>query len=103
MVGSMRSLRSALSRARMRSLVRSREPAVSDDVRDQDRRELPGLIHGARSGGAQNSTNTGWSRAFEGKPLSEGSPGQRSGPPFGSEAGIRGVAHDHSSGTPALR
>ena len=28
-------------------LVRSREPAVSDDIRDQNRRDLPGLAHGA--------------------------------------------------------
>jgi hypothetical protein len=26
-------------------LVRAREPAISDDVRDQDRRELPGFAH----------------------------------------------------------
>ena len=31
-------------------LVRSREPAVADDIRDQDRRDLPGLAHSAPSG-----------------------------------------------------
>jgi hypothetical protein len=31
-------------------LVRSREPAVADDIRDQNRRDLPGLAHGAPSG-----------------------------------------------------
>ena len=31
-------------------LVRSREPAVADHVRDQDRRNFPGLAHGAPSG-----------------------------------------------------
>ena len=30
-------------------LVRAREPAVSDDVRDQDRRELSSLAHGANA------------------------------------------------------
>ena len=28
-------------------LVRAGEPAVADDIRDQDRREFPGLAHGA--------------------------------------------------------
>ena len=28
-------------------LVRAGEPAIADDIRDQDRRELPGLAHGA--------------------------------------------------------
>ena len=31
-------------------LVRAREPAIADHVRDQDRRNLPGLAHGAPSG-----------------------------------------------------
>ena len=31
-------------------LVRSREPAVADDIGDQDRRNFPGLAHGAPSG-----------------------------------------------------
>jgi hypothetical protein len=50
-------------------LVRSREPAVADDIRDQNRRDLPGLAHRAPSGDLQNSTKTGHSRArfFGGK------------------------------------
>ena len=28
-------------------LVRSREPAIADDIGDQDRRNFPGLAHGA--------------------------------------------------------
>ena len=44
-------------------LVRSREPAVADDIRDQDRRDLPGLADGAPSGHIQNSTRKGLSRA----------------------------------------
>jgi hypothetical protein len=50
-------------------LVRSREPAVADDIRDQNRRDLPGLAHGAHSGDLQNSTKIGHSRArfFGGK------------------------------------
>ena len=45
MVGSMRSLqKAALRRARvLSSSKRRREPAVSDDIRNQDRRELSGL------------------------------------------------------------
>jgi hypothetical protein len=39
-------------------LVRSREPAVADDIRDQDRRNFPGLAHGAPSRVMQNSTKT---------------------------------------------
>jgi hypothetical protein len=31
-------------------LVRSREPAVPDQIGDQDRRNFPGLAHGAPSG-----------------------------------------------------
>jgi hypothetical protein len=31
-------------------LVRSREPAIADNVRNQNRRNLPGLAHGAPSG-----------------------------------------------------
>src|SRR3984957_5913013 len=31
-------------------LVRARERAIADDIRDQDRRNLPGLAHGASSG-----------------------------------------------------
>ena len=45
-------------------LVRSREPAVSDDVRDQDRRDLPRFADGAPSGPTQHSTKTGRSRGF---------------------------------------
>src|SRR5208337_4784179 len=45
-------------------LVRSREPAVADNVRDQNRRDLPGLADGAPSGPTQHSTNTGRSRGF---------------------------------------
>ena len=37
-------------------LVRSREPAVADDIRDQDRRNFPGLADGAPSGRMQHST-----------------------------------------------
>ena len=37
-------------------LVRAREPAIADDVRNQDRRNLPGLAHGASSGAMQHST-----------------------------------------------
>jgi hypothetical protein len=44
-------------------LVRSREPAVADDIRDQNRRDLPGLAHRAPSGDLQNSTKIGQSRA----------------------------------------
>ena len=45
MVGSMRSLRSALKPRQGAVLVRPSESAVSDDVGNQDRRELPGLGH----------------------------------------------------------
>jgi hypothetical protein len=38
-------LRSARSRASVRLLVRLGEPAVADDVRDQDRRALAALAH----------------------------------------------------------
>jgi hypothetical protein len=31
-------------------LVRSREPAIADNIRNQNRRNLPGLAHGAPSG-----------------------------------------------------
>jgi hypothetical protein len=44
-------------------LVRSREPAVADHVRDQNRSNLPGFGHGAPSRVMQNSTRKGWSRA----------------------------------------
>ena len=44
-------------------LVRSGEPAVADDIRDQNRRDLPGLAHRAPSGDLQNSTKIGQSRA----------------------------------------
>jgi hypothetical protein len=40
-------------------LVRSREPAISDDICDQNRRDLPGLADGAPSGPIQRSTETG--------------------------------------------
>jgi hypothetical protein len=43
-------------------LVRSRETAVSDNVRDQDPRDFPGLRHGAPSRAMQNCTKTGQSR-----------------------------------------
>ena len=46
MAGSMRSLRSPLTRASA-VLVRAGEPAVADNIRYQDRREFPGLAHGA--------------------------------------------------------
>ncbi len=39
-------------------LVRSREPAVADDVRDQDRRNFPGSRHAGPSGVTQSSTKT---------------------------------------------
>jgi hypothetical protein len=38
-------------------LVRSREPAVTDNIRNQNRRNLPGLAHGAPSGSMQRITN----------------------------------------------
>ena len=38
-------------------LVRPGEPAVADNIRDQNRRDLPGLAHGAPSGSVQPSTN----------------------------------------------
>ena len=31
-------------------LVRAGKPAIADDIRDQDRRDLPGFAHGAPSG-----------------------------------------------------
>jgi hypothetical protein len=40
-------------------LVRSREPAISDDICDQNRRDLPGLADGAPSDPIQRSTETG--------------------------------------------
>ena len=43
-------------------LVRSREPAIADNVRDQDRCNFPGLAHGAPSGTMRHSTKTGRSR-----------------------------------------
>ena len=45
-------------------LVRAREPAIADDIRDQDRSDLPGLADGAPSGPVQRSTKTGRSRGF---------------------------------------
>ena len=44
-------------------LVRAGEPAVADDVRNQDRRDLPGSRHGASSYRIQNSTKINRSRA----------------------------------------
>ena len=43
-------------------LVRAREPAVADDVRDQDRSNLPGFGHGAPSRVMQNSMEPARSR-----------------------------------------
>ena len=43
-------------------LVRAGEPAVADDVGDQDRRDFPRFRHGAPSGAMQNSTNPGGRR-----------------------------------------
>ena len=43
--GSMRSLRSARSRASVRSSSAPGEPAIAGDVGDQDRCEFPGLAH----------------------------------------------------------
>ena len=50
MVGSIRSLRKAAKSRKRAILVRAGEPAVADHVRDQDRRDFPGLAHGAPSG-----------------------------------------------------
>src|SRR5271157_1896477 len=48
-------------------LVRAGEPAVADDVRDQNRSDFPGSRHRAPSRAAQNSTKTGRTRPpFEG-------------------------------------
>jgi hypothetical protein len=44
-------------------LVRSREPAVADHVRDQNRSNLPGFGHGAPSRVIQNSTRKDLDRA----------------------------------------
>jgi hypothetical protein len=44
-------------------LIRSREPAAADDIGDQDRRNFPGLAHGARSRVMQNSTGKARGRA----------------------------------------
>ena len=42
-------------------LVRSREPAVADDIGDQDRRNFPGLAHGQRpSAAGEISTEAGF-------------------------------------------
>ena len=38
-------------------LVRSREPAIADNVRNQNRRNLPGLAHGAPPAGGSISQN----------------------------------------------
>ena len=35
-------------------LIGAGEPAIADDIRDQDRRELPGLAHGQRLSAARN-------------------------------------------------
>ena len=43
-------------------LVRAGEPAIADDIRNQDRRELSGLRHGAPSRTVQSSTKIGQSR-----------------------------------------
>jgi hypothetical protein len=57
-VGSIRSLRSARSRAKVRSSsARAGEPAVSDDVGDQDRSDLPRFRHGVASGYCDSITN----------------------------------------------
>ena len=45
-------------------LVRSREPAVADDIRDQNRRDLPGSRHSGPSGVRQTSTNARRGRPF---------------------------------------
>jgi hypothetical protein len=45
-------------------LVGAGEPAVADDVRDQDRRDCPRSRLGASSDGPQNSTNVGGRRAI---------------------------------------
>jgi len=37
-------------------LIRAREPTVADHIGDQDRSNLPGFGHGARSRVMQNST-----------------------------------------------
>ena len=56
-------------------LVRAREPAVADDIGDQDRREFPGFGHGAPSGVMQNSTKAGRSRRLlMESDLAEGAP-----------------------------
>ena len=44
-------------------LVRSREPAVADDVGDQDRRNFPGFGHSAPSRVMLNSTGKARGRA----------------------------------------
>ena len=38
-------------------LVRPREPAITDNIRNQNRRNFPGLAHGASSGSMQHITN----------------------------------------------
>src|ERR1700722_7652243 len=49
MAGSIRALCSALSRARMRSSSAPASPPKADDIRNQNRRNLPGLAQGAPS------------------------------------------------------
>ena len=45
-------------------LIRSREPAVANDIRDQNRRDLPGSRHSGPSGVRQTSTNARRGRPF---------------------------------------
>ena len=53
------------SKPRQRAIVvRSREPAVADDVCDQNRRDFPGSRHGGHSGVKQASTKTRPSRGL---------------------------------------
>ena len=51
-------------------LVRAREPAVADDIRDQDRRDLPGLAHSSGSPALRRPSNSGrnvgaWYQPFD--------------------------------------
>ena len=52
-------------------LVRSREPAIADDIGDQDRRNFPGLAHGQRPSAASEISTEA---RFE-APLIQGQPG----------------------------
>ena len=69
--------------ARQRAiLVRAGEPAVSDHVRNQDRRDYAGFGYGAPSRVMQNSTRKGLGRASTYRKLSglkEASPSQPGG------------------------